>query len=184
MARKTDVIDEVVHDHKEIKALFGKVETSSGKARHEAFEALVRKLAVHETAEQEVVHPLTQSVHAKQVMEKRLSEEKQGEKALAALEEMGPDNPQFDEKFAKLKAKVLEHADQEEREEHVRLRDRVEADKLEALAPVFRAAESSAPTRPHPGGPTSAAGNMTVGPMTAIMDRARDAVREAKKKAG
>jgi hypothetical protein len=66
-----------------------------------------------------------------------------------------------------------------ETEEHPRIRAAVDAERLRKLAPVYRVAESTAPTRPHPYGPTSALGNLAVGPVVAIMDRARDAIREA-----
>jgi hemerythrin HHE cation binding domain-containing protein len=74
-----DVIDEVIKDHKEIKQQFGEVESATGDQRKEAFEALVRMLAVHETAEQEVVHPLTSTAGADDVRQTRLGEEKEAE---------------------------------------------------------------------------------------------------------
>lgn len=41
----------------------------------------------------------------------------------------------------------------------------------------------TAPTRPHPSTPNSPAANMLVGPFAAVIDRARDAVRDAIQKA-
>jgi hypothetical protein len=38
-------------------------------------------------------------------------------------------------------------------------------------------AEALAPTHPHPRGPDSALGNIAVGPMVAVGDRTRDALR-------
>jgi hypothetical protein len=45
------------------------------------------------------------------------------------------------------------------------------------LATAVRAAEAMAPTRPHPGVET-AAENVAVGPVGAVIDRTRDAVRK------
>jgi len=45
------------------------------------------------------------------------------------------------------------------------------------MAGAVRAAERIAPTRPHPGVESPAA-NFLLGPPLAIMDRARDAIRE------
>lgn len=182
MSAKTDVIDEVLKDHEEIKGLFTAVEQTSGDGRRDAFEDLVKKLAVHETAEQEVVHPLARKADAATMVEQRLMEEKDGERALTDLQRMGPDDPAFQALFDQLKADVLTHAEHEETEEHPRIRAEIEPDRLQKLAPVYRAAEAIAPTRPHPNAPQSAAAKAAIGPVVSIMDRARDAVRDAMQK--
>lgn len=179
MGSKTDVIDEVVKDHEEIKALFARVESATGDAKQEAFEELVRRLAVHETAEQEVVHPLLRQAGREDIRDERISEEKEAEVVLADLLKMGTEDAAFDTAFESLKTDVLHHAEMEEQTEHPKIRQEMDAGKLEKLAPAFRAAEAIGPTRPHPMGPTSAAGNLAIGPVVAIMDRARDAVRSA-----
>jgi hypothetical protein len=43
---------------------------------------------------------------------------------------------------------------------------------------AVQAAESIAPTRPHPGAGSSVAGNVVLGPPAALFDRMRDAVRD------
>jgi hypothetical protein len=55
-------------------------------------------------------------------------------------------------------------------------------DKLERLRGVFEAAEATAPTHPHAAAPESRAGNIVMGPIVSLMDRARDAIRDAKNK--
>jgi hypothetical protein len=96
---------------------------------------------------------------------------------------MGPGDPGFLAKLASFQADVVAHAEREEREEHPLLQ-REDQDRLRSLAGAFRAAESAAPTHPHPHGPESAAGNMILGPAVAVADRARDAVRSAMAKIG
>src|SRR5688500_19209486 len=54
-----------------------RVSGASGGAKRDAFEALVRKIAVHETAEEEVVHPAVRT-SAQEVVEERLAEEHEG----------------------------------------------------------------------------------------------------------
>jgi hypothetical protein len=46
------------------------------------------------------------------------------------------------------------------------------------MAMAIKAAEAMAPTRPHPG-VESGAKNMALGPVAALMDRTKDAVRKA-----
>jgi hypothetical protein len=54
----TDAVDLLIHQHDEIRRLLRTVETSMGVRRAHAFDRLRRLLAVHETAEEEIVHPL------------------------------------------------------------------------------------------------------------------------------
>jgi hemerythrin superfamily protein len=175
-----DVITEILRDHEEIKSLFGRVSGASGGAKRDAFEALVRKIAVHETAEEEVVHPAARTA-GEDVVEERLAEEHEGKEVLSELEQMGVDDPRFDSTFSQFERAVLAHAKSEEREEHPRLRQAVEAERLQQMGRVFRAAEATAPTHPHPHGPDSAIGNLAVGPIASIIDRTRDAIRNARR---
>jgi hypothetical protein len=77
-----------------------------------------------------------------------------------------------------LRDDVLAHAEHEEREEFPKLRAICDPDKLRGMALAVRAAEAVAPTRPHPG-VESATANLLLGPPAAIMDRARDLIRDA-----
>lgn len=183
-SRPDDLIATVRSDHLEIKDLFSQVTSALGlDAKRQAFERLVRKLAVHETAEEEVVHPLLyRAPGGDSVAEARVDEESKSKELLSDLEKMGVDHAEFDARFAHLRSEVLAHAEREEQEEHPKLEQAVDQEKLRQLAGVFRAAESMAPTHPHPKGPDTALGNMVVGPFAAIADRARDAIRNATKR--
>jgi hemerythrin superfamily protein len=171
-----DVISEILQDHSEIKQLFTEVERSDGGAKRDAFQQLLGKLAVHETAEEEVVHPAVRRTST-EVVEQRLSEESKGKDLLHQLEEMGVEDARFQDTFATLEQEVLRHAEREEQEELPLLRRSVNEDELRAMARMFRAAENTAPTHPHPHSPESATGNLLVGPVVAIVDRVRDAIR-------
>jgi hemerythrin superfamily protein len=57
MAAHRDVLELLGRQHKLIGALFHQVERTTGPRRGAAFELLVRLLAVHETVEEEIVHP-------------------------------------------------------------------------------------------------------------------------------
>jgi hypothetical protein len=160
--------------------MFGEMENAQGDRKSELFEDLVRLLAIHETAEEEVVHPVSSRVidGGQQIVEQRLHEEEQAKHMLAELYDLGTDKPEFDIRFQALKQSVLQHAEREEMDEFSRLREKVDADKLKRMAGAVRAAERTAPTRPHPRTPESAAGNILVGPPLAVFDRMRDAMRQ------
>ncbi|MDW5327921.1 hemerythrin domain-containing protein [Plantactinospora sp. KLBMP9567] len=175
-----DVVDLLLAQHARIEELFRTVASSDGTARRDAWQELVTLLAVHETAEEEIVHPLARgSIDAgNDVVDARLAEERQAKELLKDLVDDGIDAPDFDVRLSRLKTAVLEHATREERYEFVQLRAAQPARRLVALAAAVRAAEAVAPTRPHPG-VESATANLLLGPPVAVVDAVRNAIRDA-----
>ncbi|BBJ45283.1 hemerythrin [Streptomyces antimycoticus] len=175
-----DVVALLTRQHGDIRTLFDEVERTTGEERQGAFRRLVRMLAVHETAEEEIVHPVARRSFdgGEQVVEDRLREEKQAKEKLSRLDEMGPEDPQFLPMLLQLRTEVMEHARSEERYEFAQLRRRTDPGQLAAMANAVKAAEALAPTHPHPGVET-AAKNIALGPMAAMIDRTRDTVRKA-----
>jgi hemerythrin superfamily protein len=174
------VIDVLLAQHARVEELFRAVLSSTGDARRDSFEELVHLLAVHETAEEEVVHPLARgSIDAGDaVVDARLAEEREAKEILKRLFELGPQAPEFDAEIRRFRIAVLEHAKREERYEFPHLRAAHSPVKLRALATALKAAEATAPTRPHPG-VESAKANLLLGPPAAVMDRVRDLLRKA-----
>ncbi|MDO0925301.1 hemerythrin domain-containing protein [Streptomyces sp. TG1A-8] len=175
-----DVVALLMRQHGDIRNLFDEVEESKGGERRDAFHRLVRLLAVHETAEEEVVHPFARRALSGggQVVEDRLAEERAAKETLAALDDMDPDDPEFLTELRVLRADVQEHARAEERYEFTHIRRSTDVTNLATMAKAVKAAEAMAPTRPHPG-VESAAANMALGPVAALMDRTKDVVRKA-----
>lgn len=179
-AQDTDVVSLLMRQHGDIRNLFDEVEQSDGEERRDAFRRLVRLLAVHETAEEEVVHPYARRnlPGGEQVVDDRLAEEREAKETLAALDAMDTDDPEFMPRLLALRTDVQEHARAEERYEFTHIRRTAGTAALAAMAKGIKAAEAMAPTRPHPG-VESAAANVALGPLAAVMDRTRDAVRKA-----
>jgi hemerythrin superfamily protein len=179
-AAREDVVGLLTRQHEEIRGLFRRVEMSAGQARREAFRQLVRLLAVHETAEEMVVHPRARTavVDGEAVVEARLREEREAKEVLSKLDDLDPDAPEFGPMLSSLQDMVLRHAEQEEREEFPGLRVGANSDELRGMATAVRAVEATAPTRPHPG-IESARANLLTGPVMSVFDRARDALRSA-----
>ncbi|WP_199433013.1 hemerythrin domain-containing protein [Qaidamihabitans albus] len=176
---REDVITLLRRQHDEIRELFERLTRETGDARRETFHRLVQLLSVHETAEEEIVHPQVQELTAgRTVVEARLKEENSAKELLSTLQEMGPEAEGFDTLLGQLREDVLAHADHEEREEFPLLASNCDEHRLLDMAASARAAEAIAPTRPHPGVESREA-NMLLGPPAAIMDRARDAIRGA-----
>ncbi|UNO43501.1 hemerythrin domain-containing protein [Streptomyces sp. MST-110588] len=178
-----DVVALLMAQHGEIRNLFDEVEQATGDARRDAFQRLVRMLAVHETAEEEVVHPyVKRSVDGGQeIVADRLAEERSAKETLGRLEDMDTDDPKFGAELLILRTDVMEHARAEERYEFAQLRRLKDSARLAAMAKSVKAAEATAPTHPHPG-VESGLKNMALGPLAAIVDRTRDAIRNAQQK--
>ncbi|MFJ4326333.1 hemerythrin domain-containing protein [Streptomyces tricolor] len=179
-ASDIDVVALLMRQHGDIRNLFDEVEQSRGEERRDAFRRLVRLLAVHETAEEEVVHPFVRRAveGGEQVVRDRLAEEKSAKETLAALDDMDTDDPEFMPRLMRLRTEVQEHARSEERYEFSHIRRSTDVTNLAAMARAVKAAEAMAPTRPHPG-VESATANVALGPVAALMDRTKDAVRKA-----
>jgi hemerythrin superfamily protein len=182
-ATQDDVVDLLLAQHQEIRRLFAETESTGGRARAESFDRLRRLLAVHETAEEQVLHPEARRTldDGDQVVDARLDEENQAKRMLEDLERVGPDAPNFLILLEQLKQAVLEHAEHEERDEFPQFKERHPAYQREAMGKAVKVAEALAPTHPH-AGVESATANTLVGPYAAMLDRSRDVLKGALKR--
>jgi hemerythrin superfamily protein len=178
-----DVVDLLLTQHARIEEQFLLVIGAVDEAKQQAFDDLVRLLAVHETAEEEVVHPLSRTIAdaGDALVDDRLQEERQAKEMLKALLDTDVNSDGFDASLLLLRNAVLTHARYEERYEFPQLRAKVPADRLRRLADVVKVAEAVAPTRPHPGA-ESATANLITGPAMAVADQVRDLIREASRR--
>ncbi len=173
----TDVVDFLVSQHEQIKSLFAEALSAAGKEREDAFVRLRRLLAVHETAEEEVVHPRTKRKIAdgQTIVSARLEEENEAKKVLSELEKLDVTSEEFTRKLTELRDAVVDHAQREEAEEFAKLGEELSGDELERMGRAAKLAEAIAPTRPHAGVESQVA-NLAAGPFAAMLDRARDAI--------
>ncbi|MEU8344769.1 Hemerythrin HHE cation binding domain-containing protein [Actinomadura meyerae] len=177
-----DVIDLLRAQHGRIRDLFDQVMHSSGDERKHAFHDLMKLLAIHETAEEEIIHPVARRLPGGDgIVDDRLAEERAAKELLSELDGMDTDDPRFLKTVDRLRMDVLTHARAEERYEFDRLKDQFSPTQLKGFAAAVRAAEAIAPTRPHPG-VESAKKNMVMGPMASVIDHVRDMIRDARGK--
>ena len=176
-----DVVDFLEAQHETIRRLFIEtLDAPDADTQKESFTRLRTLLAVHETAEEMMVHPRVRRKidGGDAVVDARLDEEHRAKEALAELEDIEFNTADFAKALIHLQSAVLEHAEKEEAEEFPLLKEQLDADELQQLAVAVRAAERIAPTHPHPG-VESAFANFAVGPFASVLDRARDALRNA-----
>ena len=174
--------DEVVAflkaQHNLIEDMFDQVLLATDpQAREKPFVDLRQLLAVHETAEEMVVHPrVRREVDAiDSIVDARLEEEHEAKELLSRIEKIDITSQQFIDELTKLRDAVLDHAQHEEKYEFPKLQEELDADELKRLTTAVRAAEAIAPTRPH-AGVESAMLNFAVGPFASMVDRVRDLI--------
>ncbi|MGH3388177.1 MAG: hemerythrin domain-containing protein [Actinomadura sp.] len=182
MTRHPDenVVDLLRRQHDDIRKLIAKITKGNGKERKETFDQLRYLLAVHETAEEEIVHPFARHAigNGERIVDARLKEEKEAKEILQELERIGTDSVEFEPLFDRLRKAVEAHAEHEEKVEFPEIVAKSTPEQLRGMAAVVKAAEAIAPTHPHPG-IESPAKNIALGPLAAVVDRARDAIRKA-----
>lgn len=176
-----DVVQLLITQHEQVKTLFGTLRTANGEAATEPFDNLRMMLAVHETAEEEVIYPALRRLGHDDIVQARLTEEDEAKKTLADLEKIGPTASEFAGTLASFEKDVLAHAEAEEREVFPLLRQGIEPDQLQKMSQMLLAAEAMAPTHSHKMAPKSAVGNLVVGPFVAMVDRVRDAIKDLTK---
>lgn len=175
-----DVVDLLLDQHRVIRRLCDEVSAATAAEREQPFKALLRLLAVHEAVEEELVHPYVKRrvEGAKDAVAERVEEEREVNKMLVALDSLGPTNPGFEELFTRFRTALLAHADKEESSEFAGLRTATRPAERTAMAAAVRLASALAPTHPHPGNESTARA-LLVGTPMAMIDRARDLLREA-----
>jgi hemerythrin superfamily protein len=161
-----DMFDEVLH-------------ASDPEAREKPFVELRKLLAVHETAEEMMVHPrVRREDGGDELVDARLAEEHSAKELLSSIEKLDVTSQEFIDELTKLRDAVLAHAKHEENDEFPLLEKSLNADDLKRMGTAVRAAEAIAPTRPH-AGVESAKLNFAVGPFASMLDRVRDVIEEA-----
>ncbi len=184
LASEKDPVAFLIGQHMMIRDLFTEVMGSTGDAKADAFSRLVTMLAVHETAEEQVLRPMTRAKidGGDAIADARIEEERQAKEMLAELEKIGPGGEGFDALLAQLREAVILHAVHEEQYEFRYLKQKTIAEgkkgQAAMMATMLKASEAIAPTHPHPS-VNSATANNLAGPMVSMFDRTRDLVRKA-----
>lgn len=147
-----DIADIIAPQHEHVKALLGRVRQTTGQARADAFHALRLTLAVHETAEEQAIHPqaLRELGDYDRAANDRIAEEQTAAQTIRALEMVDVDSDQFNYSFEGFAASVVDHATAEENDEWPALRNITDVAVVSKMAEQMRAVPELAddPTAP------------------------------------
>jgi len=174
-----DVIAVLLEQHAQIKDLFDEVRRANGPDKKEKFDALRALLAVHETAEELVLRPVSAELAGQDVVDARNREEADANAVLAELEDLDVEHPEFDIRLEAFKKSVEEHAEAEEKDEFSQIVAGCDEERRRDLGRRIKAAEAMAPTHPHPESDPGSTKQKLVGPFASMVDRVRDAISKA-----
>jgi hemerythrin-like domain-containing protein len=149
-----DAIALLKSDHRELKQLFGQLESASeSKQRMESLrDRIVEKLSVHAAIEERVLYPVlieTMPDLEENVLE-AMQEHALAEQLLAQVAAMSPDDRWFFPKISVLAENVRHHIDEEEEVIFAWMRERYTRQELREMGETLEEERKSAPTVPPP----------------------------------
>jgi hemerythrin superfamily protein len=187
-----DAIALLQRDHKEVEQLFRQFEKlteRAQKSKQKIVVRIIRELAVHAAIEEMLFYPAVRTAALKatartlkeagETVLESLEEHHVVKWTLSELEKMKPEDERFDAKVKVLMESVRHHVEEEQEELFPKVRRLFDAELLEDLGERMEKAKKLAPTRPHPRAPDEPPGNMVAGTVAAVMDRAKDMVRDS-----
>ena len=174
-----DIVDLLLEDHAEARRLLDQICSAASHEREDLFWALVPALVQHEVAEEVVIYPTIRSEapDGEHEVEPRLKEQSEAEGLLAEMEKLDRTSAEFAQKLEKLSDGVLQHAEAEEQNIFPLLQALEDAEQRAQLGMRYEKAKAAAPTHPHPKAPDTPPGNKVIGPVAALFDKTRDALK-------
>ena len=172
-----DVIRILLEQHARVHELFDDISSAEGEHKKHAFDELRSLLAVHETAEEMVLRPVSRGAAGVEVADARNEEESEANKVLKVLEGMDVESADFDAKLQAFQKAVSDHAAKEETEEFPSILQKCDEKQRQTMGKAVKAAEKVAPTHPHPSAAGSTTAQYAAGPFASLVDRTRDAIK-------
>lgn len=181
-----DVFEVLRQDHEEVKAMLAELEAGPTAATGATADQLARRKTVveqlviaesrHETAEEEYFWPALRKLGdpGDRIAERAIGQESEAKPVLAKLDELNPEDQEFERLLTKFAADALEHINFEESQAWPLLRASLSADQSSELGDKILQAKKMAPTRPHPNTPPKEGVLKTAGPAVAAADKVRD----------
>jgi hemerythrin superfamily protein len=186
-----DAIAVLNRDHEEVERLFRQFEKLTERAhrsKQKIVMKIIRELAIHAAVEEMLFYPAVRTAalkanvralkEAADTVLESLEEHHVVKWTLSELEKMKPEDERYDAKVQVLMESVRHHVEEEEEELFPKARRLLGEDLLFELGDRIEKAKKIAPTRPHPRAPDEPPGNLVAGTVAAVMDRAKDMVRD------
>jgi hemerythrin superfamily protein len=175
-----DVIEVLVHDHREVEEMFRELESGTAEAdrRRKVADAVIAELVRHSVAEEEYLYPAARKAlpDGDRIADHEIAEHAEAERVMKTLESLEPTDAEFGPTVTTLITSIRHHIQEEENDLFPRLRSACTADELRELGRKVEVAKKMAPTRPHPSAPDTPPWNKILAPGAGLVDRIRDAL--------
>ena len=178
---RTDVIDVLTSDHRDVTALLGEVRTvRDPEMRRDLIDTAISELVRHAVAEEMYVYPAMRKhlPDGDKAVEHDIEEHKDIERTLKDLEGADVGTAEFEQALGRLEALLADHVQDEESEQFPELRRAIPKDELVEMAGKVERAKKLAPTRPHPSAPHSELFHKIAGPGVGLVDRLKDLITQ------
>lgn len=139
-----DAVTYLTKEHEEAKALFEQIEATNDVATKQQLAAkVIDALRAHTKIEEEVLYPVMREELSKgtKLFEEAMQEHQEAKKAMKEMEELSPDDPEWEDKFEILMHGVLHHAKEEETEMFPMMREAFSEERLAELGEQLEADE-------------------------------------------
>jgi len=178
MPQQNNVIAELTSDHREVEALFERLEAvePGDKQAAELVDQITIELVRHSVAEEQYLYPaVRESVPGGDAMAaKEIGDHAKVELLLKDLQYRPADDESFKPLTEQLIAEVASHVKDEEERLFPALLEACSFEQLDDLGEQVREAKRTAPTRPHPPVPDDTPAGKLVGAGAGLVDRVRD----------
>jgi iron-sulfur cluster repair protein YtfE (RIC family) len=136
-----DVTKLLEQDHREVKALFAKAESTSGAAKQQVVTKIASELTIHAQVEEDFVYPAMRDAGLGDLVQEAEEEHQTVKDLVAQLESMDGSTPAVDAVLGELKSNVEHHVHEEESEAFPKFRSAVDDSVLQTLADRVEAAK-------------------------------------------
>jgi hemerythrin superfamily protein len=175
-----DAITLLKADHREVEKLFKAFEKSGDRAyrsKRKLVDSMISDLSQHAAIEEQFFYPAARRAAPEftdDVLE-GIEEHHIVKWLLSELVHLDPKNERFDAKVTVLMENVRHHVEEEEHDLFPEIRRAMGRKGLSELGAKLQEGKKLAPTRPHPRSPDEPPGNLIVGAVAGVIDRARTA---------
>ena len=138
-----NAIDLLKSQHREVEALFAKIEKAkNADAKEDLFTQIADKLAVHAAIEEHHFYPAVKAKRTEDILLEALEEHLSIKRVIADLLEIEPDDETFDAKVKVLKEQVEHHVEEEESDLFPKVKKLLSREELDAVAQEMAAEQS------------------------------------------
>jgi hemerythrin-like domain-containing protein len=173
-----NVVDVIAEQHRELLGLCDRLAAGAPGDQRRVAQVLIATLSRHLSGEEQYLYPAVRLVvpGGDLLADRELAEDHELLLTLRKLDRARPDDPGFTELAADVAAAVRRHVAADDEELLPLLRQMAPIEDLIRVGNRLETAEEAAPTRPHPGTPSTPPWNKVVDPVVAVADKVRDAV--------